>query len=65
MFIQIAVAVDPNGETLYALTDNGIIYEKRVKFIHPTASASGRPEYVSWWSKVDLPFAEPMSEPKQ
>lgn len=65
-FIQIAVTSDvENGEILYALGDDGNLYEKTVAYYGPTKQYEGRSitrgnaHTEPFWVMVDYPFAEP------
>lgn len=72
-FIQIAVAMEAeNGEVLYALGDDGIIYERASVYYSPGGTYQGN--YINrgrvytspFWRKVELPFTEPpLEESKQ
>ena len=55
-FIQIAVATESsNGEVLYALGDNGVIYERAGKNI----VSEGKSEWKYWWRPLNNEFSEP------
>lgn len=71
-FIQIAVTSDvENGENLYALGDDGNIYERTCVHYFPGAKyqgkhiMQGRASSAPFWSIMDLPFSEPALENKQ
>lgn len=68
-FTQIAVAMDAEGnECFYALSEDGIIYEKMVTYYSPGGKYKGRSiirgRTVSspFWREVYLSFAEPELE---
>jgi hypothetical protein len=63
-FKQISVATESeNGEILYALTDSGILYERKASYVKPERAEnevilkSGY--YVYYWNEVDLPLGDP------
>lgn len=65
-FIQIAVTSDvESGEILYALGDDGNLYEKSVAYYGPSEQYEGRSITRGnactepFWVKVDYPFVEP------
>ena len=65
MFIkQIAVASDTeNGESMYALSENGKLYEKRGRYIPVKYDADGKVEVESktiyWWEEINWPIGDP------
>lgn len=68
-FVQIAVTSDiENGEVLYALSDDGAIYEKVVAIYSPggrydaRSITRGRAVTSPFWRKVELPFVVPPLE---
>lgn len=72
IFIQIAVVADPeNGETLYAIGNDGNIYERTAVHYGPGNVYDGKSicrghAYTSlFWRKLDLPLEEPMLEEKK
>ena len=61
---QIAVATETeNGELLYALSEDGTLYEKRGRYIPAERAKDGsvlaQAYYEYWWEKVTLPFCDP------
>ena len=55
---QIAVAVDGEGsETLYALTEAGVLFEKTGFFTKRTDTSDGY--WTLWWQEVNLPVGDP------
>ena len=61
---QIAVATETeNGELLYALSEDGTLYEKRGRYIPSERAKDGsvlKQAYtVYWWEEVDLPLCDP------
>jgi hypothetical protein len=62
-FTQIAACADEeNGESLYALGEDGNIYE-RIGTFHAADHGVSPPKGAwfgrSWWKKVELPFEDP------
>jgi hypothetical protein len=70
-FLQIAVASDSeNGEGLFALGDDGNIYERFATFYRAGSTYDGKKVKRAFyspffWRKVDLPFAEPKCDPEE
>ena len=71
-FAQLAVAFDPeNGDVLYALGNDGQIYERTSVCYGPGMTYQGRNIQRGraftppFWRKVDLPFVEPPLEDRK
>lgn len=63
-FKQIAVATDhENGEALYALDEDGQLWERTGRWVAPLRGLSGKVERagysVNWWQKVDSLTSDP------
>jgi hypothetical protein len=55
---QIAVAMDGEGnEVLYALTEAGVLFEKKGEYTRSTADRDGYCTY--WWEEFNLPVGDP------
>lgn len=71
-FMQLAVASDAeNGDVLYAIGNDGNIYERTSVCYGPGMTyrgrniQRGRAHTPLFWRKVDLPFVEPPLEDKK
>jgi hypothetical protein len=53
---QIAVALNAEEEMLYALGEDGCLYQKNGRSVKTDA---GGYQWLSWWEIVDMPIGDP------